>query len=96
MFTAYILGGGKRFTGDTVDEIACKLNRERITIAPAKLKMLKNRIHTCNNVVVLASRRLTNHEKVKLSMKPKYLAYPFQQIPDTEDLRIRFLKECAK
>lgn len=87
MFTAYIIGGGKRFTADTLDLLISKIEREGIRIHDPERLRAQNTLEHRREALIRGSRRLTTSQWLQ-----KHLRNPYRHYDNTESIQIRIIK----
>ncbi len=88
MYTAYILGGGKRIEDAELDNLFRKLKYEQIDIHHPEQLRAKDELGDIREIIIRGNRRLSQHEMIN-----KHFLNPFQPLIKTEDVQIRIIKD---
>jgi len=87
MYTAIILGHGRRYRTDTLESLLRALERDSYKINPQEKASLEKQLTRPRSVIANLYRRRTNSEMIKKYVRKPYL--PPHKIENTERVRAK-------
>lgn len=89
MYQAIIIGHSRRVQADSLKQLVQKLAHVSIRVGENELNRQSKQLDSGCQIVIMATRKLSQTEIIKKRMRPPYLGNPFRRVEDTERVQLR-------